>query len=154
MLEVTKFGKTSLAKNGIFVNKIGEATVAPKQKENVPRSKTLDFTEELERVSDQEMQKLGGKIGDLIIKYYTEPVTAISKRAKKVEKRIPKNYEEKANMGYINGDRLLFQNLAKEVSVVCTNPNQRPPWEQILRKIMRIMDKKAERPKQSSENRW
>ena len=154
MLEVTKFGKTFLGKNGIFVNKIGEPIVVPKQKENVPRSKTLDFSDEIVRVTDQEMQKLGGKICELIMKYYTEPVTVTSKRAKKVEKWNQKNYEEKANMGYINGDRLLFQNLAKEVSVVCTNPNQRPPWEQILRKIMRIMDKKAERPKQSSENRW
>lgn len=154
MLKVTKYGKSFLSKNGIFVNKIGEAIGAPKQKENVPRSKTLDFSDELVRVSDQEMQKLGGKIGDLIIRYYTEPVTAISKRAKKVEKRNPTNYEEKANMGYIFGDQLIFQNLSKEISVVCTNPNQRPPWEQIFRKLIRIMDKKGERPKPSSENRW
>ena len=75
MLEVTKFGKTFLGKNGIFVNKIGEPVVAPKQKENDPWCQKSDFSDELARVSKEEMQKLGGKICDLIMKYYTEPVT-------------------------------------------------------------------------------
>ena len=154
MLEVTKFGQSFLAKNGIHVNKIGESVIGPKHMKDLPRSNKLEFNEELERINDQDIQKMGGKIGDLIQKYYTAPATATSNRGKKMEKKLQKNYEEKAEMGYFEGDRLLFWNLSREIASVCTNPNQRPQGEQLFRRILRIMDKKVDRPKPISDNCW
>jgi hypothetical protein len=154
MLEVTKFGKSFLAKNGIHVNKNGETIETPKHMKDLPRNNKLDMTEELERANDQEIQKIGSKIGELINKYYTEPSTVTSNRGKKMEKKLERNYEVNAEIGYVVGDRLLFWNLAKEMASVCKNPNQRPAGELIFRRLMRIMDKKPDKPGPVSNNCW
>ena len=76
------------------------------------------------------MQNLGGKIKNIIQKYYTEPAGLASKRRKKLEKNVSNNYEKLANLGYQAGDRQIFLHLGAEIASICKSPDQGPPGEE------------------------
>ena len=154
MLEVTKYGRVTLEKQGFFLKKIGIPRKPPAKCTNVPRAKNLNFEEEITKVDDQDLQRFGAKIKELTQKYYTEPLGLTSKRSKKMAMNVLHNYDEKANLGYMSGDRLLFANLSIEIGLIFTHPDQRPSRELILRRLMRVMDKKLDRPGPISENCW
>ena len=154
MLELTKYGKETLQKQGIYLKKTGLPGKNPEKSSNVPRAKNLNFEEEMTKADDQDLQRFGAKIEELTQKYYTEPPGLSSKRSKKMAKNVLQNYDEKANLGYMIGDRLLFANLSNNIGSVFIHPDQRPSRELIFRRLMRAMDKKPDRPGPISENSW
>lgn len=154
MLELTKYGKETLQKQGIYLKKTGHPRKNPEKSSNVPRAKNLNFEEEMTKADDQDLQRFGAKIEELTQKYYTEPPGLSSKRSKKMAKNVLQNYDEKATLGYMIGDRLLFANLSNNIGSVFIHPDQRPSRELIFRRLMRAMDKKPDRPGPISENSW
>ena len=65
MLELTKYGKLTLEKKGIYLTKTGKPREGPKNVGDVPRAKCLNFEEEMTKVDDQDLQRFGGKIKEL-----------------------------------------------------------------------------------------
>ena len=118
MLELTKYGQFALEKQGIYLTKTGQPKNVPKNSVNMKRSKNIYFEEENKEIVDQTVQKMSKKIFDLIKSYYTEPNGVLSKRGKKRELKIIKNYEEKENFGFLKGDRTKFWNLSNEIASV------------------------------------
>lgn len=154
MLELTKYGKEFLEKQGLFLKKTGDPVKNPGKSSSVPRAKHLNFEEEITKADDQDLQRFGAKIEEMTQKYYTEPAGLTSKRSKKMAKNVLQNYDEKANLGYMVGDRLLFANLSNDIGKIFIHPDQRPAREMIFRRLMRVMDKKPDRPGPISENSW
>ena len=136
------------------MKKTGHPRKNPEKSSNVPRAKNLNFEEEMTKADDQDLQRFGAKIEELTQKYYTEPPGLSSKRSKKMAKNVLQNYDEKATLGYMIGDRLLFANLSNNIGSVFIHPDQRPSRELIFRRLMRAMDKKPDRTGPISENSW
>ena len=154
MLELTLYGKNCLEKQGIYLTKTGKRKEHSTNYNGNKRLKSLNFKDELTKVDDQVMQSLGGNIKEITQKYYTEPSGLVSKRSKKMAKNVMENYDKQSNLGYVKGDRLLFANLSSKIGSLCSHPEQRPPGEKVFRRLIRVMDKKQDRPGPVSDNCW
>ena len=154
MLELTLYGKHCLEKQGIHLTKTGQRREPSTDFKGVKRVKIINFEDELTKVDDQVIQSLGGSIKELTQKYFTEPPGLVSNRSKKLAKHVIENYDKESNIGYMKGDRMLFANLSSKIGSVCSHPEQRPPGEMIFRRIIRVMDKKPDRPGPVSDNCW
>ena len=141
MLQITAFGLKYLAKNGVFLNKMGEPSKAPENVKNLPRAKQFERPEESSRAKEQVVEQLGGLISTRINSYFSQPDDIISKKGTKKSKHNIENYLSKSEDGYLKEDRVKFMDVANQIAKVCGDSEVRPAGEHIFSSIKNIMDK-------------